>query len=183
MVWQSGGPGAAEGCYRVLSGEGGHIGFAPVDELQVELWRYLHAQGKRVSNEHIASGPGLEDVYRFFLQRAGRADADIDPKDIAEHARNHPQGLAAQALDLFFRIYGQAAGDLALALMPRGGVYIAGGIAARILPQMQASAFLAGFNDKAPHGALMPRMPVRVVTDLDLGLKGAARIACGLTLA
>ena len=178
MVWQ-GGP---DGNYRVMPGEGGHMGFAPTDELQAELWRYLHAQGKRVSNEHIASGPGLVAVYHFFQSRSGAApDSDIDPKGISDLALSQPDSLAAQALALFFRVYGAAAGDLALALSARGGVYIAGGIAARTLEQMRASPFLEGFNDKAPHAALAQRYPVRVVTDLELGLKGAARIACGLT--
>jgi len=80
---------------------------------------------------------------------------------------------------MFFRVYGAAAGDLALATIPRGGVYIAGGIAARTLAQMQASPFIEAFNDKEPHSTLTRRFPVRVVTDLELGLKGAARIACG----
>ncbi|MDB5805636.1 MAG: glucokinase [Betaproteobacteria bacterium] len=176
LMWH-GGP---EGGYRPLPGEGGHLGFAPTDELQVELWRYLQAQGLRVSNEHIASGPGLMSVYQFLRQRAQAGPDALDtPEKIAAQAATDPQGLAAQALDLFFRVYGAAAGDLALAVMPRGGVYIAGGIAARLLPQMQASSFMTAFNDKAPHAALLQRLPLRVITDLDLGLKGAARIACG----
>jgi len=176
LVWHGG----AEGGYRPLPGEGGHLGFAPTDELQVELWRHLRSQGLRVSNEHIASGPGLLAVHRFLQQRAQAAPDGLDtPEKIAAQAAVEPQGLAARTLDLFFRIYGAAAGDLALAVMPRGGVYIAGGIAARLLPQMQASPFMAAFNEKAPHAALTQRLPLHVVTDLDLGLKGAARIAGG----
>lgn len=176
LVWHGG----AEGGYRPLAGEGGHLGFAPTDELQVELWRWLNAQGLRVSNEHIASGPGLVSVYRFLRERAQVSDDGIDtPEKIAAAAAQDAQGVAAQALQLFFRVYGAACGDLALALMPRGGVYIAGGVAANLLGQMQASPFLAAFNDKPPHAALMQRLPLKVITDLDLGLKGAARIACG----
>jgi glucokinase len=176
MFWQGG----ADGSYKVVGGEGGHIGFAPTNELQAELWRYLARDGRRVSNEHIASGPGLVSVLHFFQQRAGLAiDAAAKPETIAAQAYNEPQGIAARALDMFFRVYGAATGDLALATMPRGGVYIAGGIAARLLPQMQAGPFIEAFNDKAPHDTLMRRFPVRVVTDLELGLKGAARIACG----
>ena len=177
MFWQGG----AEAGYKVAPGEGGHIGFAPTNELQAELWRHLASDGRRVSNEHIASGPGMVAVYHFFQRRAGEAiNPDIKPEEIAALAASDPNHTAARALEMFFRVYGAACGDLALALVPRGGVYIAGGIAARILPQMQASPFLEAFNDKAPHGALTRRFPVRVVTDLELGLKGAARIACGL---
>ncbi|HEX4327434.1 MAG TPA: glucokinase [Burkholderiales bacterium] len=176
LVWHGG----ADGGYRPLAGEGGHLGFAPTDELQVELWRHLKAQGLRVSNEHIVAGPGLMAVYQFLQQRAQAAPDSLDtPEKIAAQAAQEPQGIAAQALQLFFRIYGAAAGDLALAVMPRGGVYIAGGIAARLLPQMRASSFVEAFNGKAPHAGLIQRLPLRVITDLDLGLKGAARIACG----
>jgi glucokinase len=179
MHWQ--GPEHGNGgSYRVSASEGGHLGFAPTSELQVELWRHLARDGRRVSNEHIAAGPGMVSVYHFFQQRAGQPiDKAAKPETISEAAKQDPHSLAARALEMFFRVYGAATGDLALATIPRGGVYIAGGIAARTLPQMQASPFIEAFNDKAPHSNLTRRFPVRVVTDLELGLKGAARIACG----
>ncbi len=143
---------------------------------QAELWRYLQKIHGRVTNEHLASGPGISAIYQFVQ---GGSKEVLEPEKIDELAANDPHGPAGRAMDLFFRIYGAAAGDLALEGLPRGGVYIAGGVAARVLPQLQASAFLEAFNDKAQHAALMQRFPVKVVTDLDLGLKGAARLAAG----
>ena len=186
LVWHGG----SEGGYQPIPGEGGHIGFAPTDETQIALRRFLGQDGVRVSNEHIVSGPGLMSVYRFFLGKMPAAPAGAllsalpaqaaTPAQVAEQALRDPHGAAAHAQELFFRVYGQVAGDLALALMARGGVYIAGGMVTHLLPQLQASPFLAAFNAKAPHEALTRRFPVRLVIAPDLGLKGAARIAAGL---
>lgn len=176
LVWHGG----TEGGYRPQPGEGGHMSFAPVDVIQDRLVGFLRESGQRATNEHMVSGPGLVNVYRFFLRGGKAGNADAGPEQIAQDALADPQSAAGLALDLFFRAYGQVAGDLALAVLARGGVYIAGGIAARILPQLQSSSFVAAFNDKAPQEALVRRFPIRVVTDLDLGLKGAARIAAGL---
>lgn len=172
LVWHGG----QEGGYRAMPGEGGHMGFAPADATQAELWRYLQKIHGRVTNEHVASGPGLSAIYQFV--QGGSKEA-LEPEKIDELAAKDPNGPAGRAMDLFFRIYGAAAGDLALAVLPRGGVFIAGGIAARVLPQLQASGFLDAFNDKGEHSALTRGFPVKVVTDLDLGLKGAARLAAG----
>jgi glucokinase len=163
-----------------MPGEGGHVGFAPADATEAELWRYLRNLHGRVINEHVVSGPGITSIYQFIQGvHGGVPPPEVEPDEISELAKSDPHGPAARAMDLFFRAYGAATGDLALAVLPRGGVYIAGGIAARVLPQLQASAFLDAFNDKGKHAALMQRFPVKVVTDLDLGLKGAARLAAG----
>lgn len=171
---------------RVLAGEGGHIGFAPADGAQLELWRYLHRLHGRVSAERVISGPGLAAIYRFLVQRAGDdADpallaADDPSAAIAEAAlgRNDPRAL--RALDLFIAAYGAFAGDLALAYLARGGVYLAGGIAPKILPRLAAGGFSRAFGDKGEHAALMPDFPVHVVTDEKLGLRGAAASAASL---
>jgi glucokinase len=92
--------------------------------------------------------------------------------------RNDP--LAGAALDLFVAIYGAAAGDHALNVVSRGGVFIAGGIAPTILPRIAAGGFLAAFNDKADFSAVVRQMPVRVVTNEKLGLIGAAQCAARL---
>jgi len=173
LVWHGG----AEGGYRALPGEGGHVGFPPGNDTELELWRYLHAIHGRVTNERVVSGPGLVSIYRFFER--GAAQEEIAAEQVVARALADPDGTAARAMELFFRAYGAAAGDLAMAVLPRGGVYIAGGIAAQVLPQLRAGPFLDAFNDKAQHAALTRRFPLRVVTDPELGLKGAARIAGG----
>jgi glucokinase len=167
--------------YRIIAGEGGHAGFAPADVEQMRLWQALHAQLGRVSVEHVVSGAGLERIYEFLraelapeLRKKARADG---APDITRCALEQNDALAGRALDLFIACYGAVAGDHALALMARGGVYIAGGIARRIFSRIAAGGFMTAFNAKGAHAQLNLRMPVRVVMTERLGLLGAALIA------
>lgn len=169
--------------YRIIAGEGGHIGFAPADEEQMRLWQALHARFGRVSAEHVVSGPGLVRIYEFL--RAGLPEAPALRESvraegaaaISRHALEQADPLACRALDLFIACYGAAAGDHALAVATRGGVYIAGGIARKILSRLAAGGFMAAFNAKGAHAQLNLRVPVHVVTTGRLGLLGAALIA------
>jgi glucokinase len=169
--------------YRVVAGEGGHAGFAPADEEQMRLWRALHAQLGRVSAEDVVSGGGLVRIYEFL--RAGMPEAPALRESVrtegaaavSRHALEHKDPLACRALDLFIACYGAVAGDHALAVTARGGVYIAGGIAARILDRLATGGFMAAFNAKGSHAQLNLRVPVQVVTTERLGLLGAALIA------
>jgi glucokinase len=164
--------------YRALASEGGHIGFAPQDEAQVELWRELRARHRRVSAERVVSGAGLVAVYDLLRSAASEnAEALDDPAEIAQRALGEHAGIAGRALDLFLSCYGTVAGDLALAFLARGGVYVCGGIAAKLAPRIGESGFLAAFNDKGRHRGLTASMPVRVVTNEKLGLLGAAYAA------
>jgi glucokinase len=146
--------------YVPVAGEGGHAAFAPADAQQAALWSFLHERLGRVELEHVLSGPGLARIDEF-LGGPSRA----------------PQDASAEALELFVACYGAAAGDRALEVLARGGVYVAGGIAARILPRLAAGSFLAAFNDKGAFAAEARRIPVHVVTTERLGLLGAARAA------
>jgi glucokinase len=165
------------GGWCVIPGEGGHVGFAPADRHQAAFWSHLHAIHGRVEYEHLVSGPGLVAAYRF---EAG-ADADqrilaaADPAAaIASEAVQHPASACRRAVDLFLSAYGAFAGDMALALLPRGGIFLAGGIAAKMLPLMLSGIFLSAFSAKAGHSPLNARVPISVVTDPHLGLWGAA---------
>ena len=89
----------------------------------------------------------------------------------------HPDGAEHRSLELFLAAYGAFAGDMALACLARGGVFLAGGIAARLLPVLPQSGFLAAFGAKAEHAAIAARMPVHVATDPLLGLRGALHLA------
>jgi len=175
--------------YRVIAGEGGHAAFAPADEEQIALWWHVHAGSDRVVLEHVLSGSGLARVYEFLRAahrhpespNVGREMAEGDSAAaIARNALDRNDPLASAALDLFVAIYGAAAGDHALNVVARGGVFIAGGIAPKILPRIAAGGFLAAFNAKADFSALARQMPVRVVTNEKLGLIGAARYAARL---
>lgn len=169
--------------YRIIAGEGGHAGFAPADEGQMRLWQALHARFGRVSAEHVVSGPGLVRIYEFLRAELTEAPALRESvrtegaAAISRHALEQGDPLACRALDLFIACYGAAAGDHALAVTARGGVYIAGGIARKILGRLAAGGFMAAFNAKGAHAQLNLRVPVQVVTTGRLGLLGAALIA------
>ena len=127
----------------------------------------------RVSVEHVVSGPGLVRIHDFI--REGRGDPR-SPEEIASGA----DPVARAAVELFLECYGAAAGDHALAILARGGVFLAGGIAPRILPQLAAGPFLGAFNAKGVHARLAAGFPVQVVLSERLGLLGAAKLAAGL---
>ncbi len=157
--------------WRVIAGEGGHVAFAPSDEQQMALWAFLNQRHGRVTWERVVSGPGLTAIHEF-------ADGTIlSPEQIAARAQDDPGGAPRRTLNLFLSAYGAFAGDMALACLPRGGVFLAGGIAARLLPLLPQSGFLAAFNAKAEHAAIAARMPIHVATDPLLGLRGALQLA------
>ncbi len=175
--------------YSVIAGEGGHAAFAPADEDQVDLWRHVHAGSNRVVLEHVLSGSGLARIYEFLRAARRHPESPVVAREMAEgdsaaaiarNAMDRNDPLASAALDLFVAIYGAAAGDHALNVVARGGVFIAGGIAPKILPRITAGGFLAAFNAKADFSSLARQMPVRVVTNEKLGLIGAAPCAARL---
>jgi len=157
--------------WQVIAGEGGHAAFAPADGPQLDLWRFLSRRHGRVTWERVVSGPGLCAIHEFL------GGAAMAPEDIARRAADDPQGTERQSLNMFLAAYGAFAGDMALACLARGGVFLAGGIAARLLPLLPQSSFLAAFNAKAEHAALAARMPLHVATDPLLGLRGALLLA------
>ena len=108
------------------------------------------------------------------LRESVRAEGAVA---ISRHALEQGDPLARRALDMFIACYGAAAGDHALAVTARGGVYIAGGIARKILSRLAAGGFIAAFNAKGAHTQLNLRVPVQVVTTERLGLLGAALVA------
>ena len=157
--------------WRVIAGEGGHVAFAPADEQQAALWAFLRQRHGRVTWERVVSGPGLAAIHEFL--DGGRET----PETIATRALADAVGTARRSLDLFLSAYGAFAGDMALSCLARGGVFLAGGIAAKLLPVIGASPFLAAFNAKAEHAGIAARMPVQIATDGLLGLKGALLLA------
>ena len=164
----------------VVAGEGGHAGFAPRDELQCRLWRVLHERVDDVTTGDVLSGPGLERIYEFLQHESANKTIEsttgMRAPAIAELASQGDPGAAA-ALHLFARIFGAVAGDHALTVIARGGVYIAGGIAPKILPHLAAPGFVEAFHNKRAHARLMERFPVFVVRNERIGLLGAQCIA------
>ena len=172
--------------YRVIAGEGGNAGFAPASPLQAQLWLALHERTGHVSVEQVVSGKGLVAIYNFLReQRAAPESPQLvqamrteDPAAaITAFALENNDPLASLALDLFVDAYGAVAGDHALSLLARGGVFVAGGIAPRIISRLQAGRFIASFRAKGRFAELMTGIPVRVVTNAGLGVLGATAIA------
>ena len=153
--------------WLVLPGEGGHIGFAPQDEQQDGLCRWLRQKHGRVIIEHVVSGGGLAAIHGYLHQQA------LTPAGIAQLA-NRGDALALASFDLFASIYGAVAGDYALARMARGGVFLAGGVAGANIDLMRRGSFIKAFNTKGVHSDLAASMPVHIVTEPQLGLYGAA---------
>lgn len=152
---------------RILPSEGGHVGFAPADALQMRLWQALQDEYGRVTAERVISGPGLTNIHRIL---AGEV---LEPAGIVVRARLG-DAAARRSLEVFFSAYGAFAGDMALATLAYGGVFLAGGVTAHLLPELPQSGFLGAFNAKAEHATLIRRMPVCAVTDPEIGLRGAA---------
>jgi glucokinase len=169
--------------------EGGHCDFAPNSEVEVDLWSYLRSLfgDGHVSIERALSGPGLGHIYDFFVRRHAGESFEV-AETIASGDRNAniaTVGLAkkslaaADAVDLFCRIYGAESGNLALKGVALGGVYLLGRIAATIIPRKKAE-FLAGMRYKGRMAELLVRAPVTVVTDRFVGLTGAGYLAARL---
>lgn len=179
LVWQG-------SYYEAFPSEGSHADFAPTDALQIELLHYLAARYGHVSYERLVSGPGLVDIFDFMCVSRGRqATMELqsamkarDPAAaISDFAMGGKDDLAVSSLDLFARIYGAEAGNLALKVLARGGVYIAGGIAPQIMGKLEDGAFLRAFADKGRFAGLLGEIPVHVVLNPKAGLIGAARVA------
>jgi glucokinase len=170
--------------WRPFASEGGHVDFAPRNHLEMELLEYLMNRHGRVSCERIVSGPGLVNAYRFFRDK-GREPSWLaqelregDPAAvISRNALDRKSPLCVQALDLFVSVYGAAAGNLALAIMATGGVYLGGGIAPKIVSKLQEPGFMNAFTAKGRLSPLLRETPVRVIMNPKTALLGAARHA------
>ena len=174
---------------RVHSSEGGHTDFAPRDDVQFGFAEYLRRRYGHASRERVLSGPGLADAY-LYLASAGRAPeqpavrAEMEREDpaavVTRHALAGSDALCSDALDLFVEAFGAQAGDLALTVVATGGVYLAGGIAPRIVERLRDGPFLAAFRDKGRKAGFLSRVPIHVVLNPDVGLLGAAAAAARL---
>lgn len=172
----------------VVPTEGGHVDFGPTDAMQLELTQWLMEKLGRASYEDILSGGGLARLYKFLHSRGTIPESDTvaaafkqgDPAAAIHAAALKKDPLAQAALDLFVSIYGAQAGNVALACGATGGVYVAGGIAPRILQQLRGGAFLAAFLGKGRMTELLRRIPLRIVVSPAVGLQGA--LACAARL-
>jgi glucokinase len=172
--------------YEPLPTEGGHVDFAPTDAQQMALLRHLLERFEHVSYERIVSGSGLVCIYDFLCRTRPEAEsaalrsameADDPAAAISDAAMAGTDALAQEALDLFVRVFGAQAGNLALTCLPFGGMYIAGGIAPKVIDAARAQAFMQSFLAKGRMASLLATVPVKVILDARVGLYGAALAA------
>jgi glucokinase len=172
--------------HRPFAGEGGHTSFAPCDPLQMELLSFLSHEFGHVSWERVLSGPGLHNIYRFLRDTGRGEEPDWLTREMQQHdppavisqaALAGTIALCRRALDLFVRLYGAEAGNLALKIMATAGVYVGGGIAPKIIQKLTDSTFMDAFVAKGRLKPLLQEIPVRIIMNDKVALLGAARSA------
>ena len=172
--------------YHPFATEGGHTSFSPADEMEVALLRHLQQNHGHVSWERIVSGPGLVSLHEFHCLYRGTPVPDwlrheMQEGDasaaIAKAALSERDELCSETLDWFVHLYGAEAGNLALKVMSRGGLYLGGGIAPKILPRLQNGRFIASFLNKGRMRPLLEAMPVKVILNDRAALYGPALYA------
>ena len=177
--------------FHPLASEGGHADFAPRNEIEIELLRYLIGRFGHVSYERVLSGAGLVNIYRFLKEVRGMAEppalserfatADDAAAVISQAALANEFEICVKALDLFASVYGAEAGNLALRAKSVRGLYVGGGIAPKILSKLRDGTFMRAFTDKGRYTDLLAAIPVQVVLNEQAAVRGAAYYAAFLS--
>lgn len=179
----------SDGKYKVIPSEGSHADFAPVDDLQFEMMKFMKAEYGRVSVERIASGLGLRGIYKFLTDTKLATPSpeflkEIETEDLAatisKFAMEGKDELAGLALEIFIRVLGAQAGNLVLTLMATGGIYLGGGIPPKITKKILEGSFVETYTKKGRLSYIVENTPVYLIKDSSAGLHGAAFIAAGL---
>lgn len=160
-----------------VAGEGGHMDIGPRTPRDFEIFPHLERLEGRISGEQILCGRGLVNAYRAVAAADGVVPRFTVPAEITAAALAKTDAVAEEALSFFVTCLGRTAGDLALVFKSKGGVFLTGGIAQKIVPALKAQNFRVAFEDKAPHGALMRSMPIYVITDPLAAIAGLAAFA------
>jgi glucokinase len=182
--------------YQIFASEGGHTDFAPRNELEIKLLNYLQnkLEQEHISVERVVSGQGIVNIYQFLRDTnfapesteigekirtwEQETEKNIDPSAIiAQAALAKSDRLCSKTLEMFVSAYGAETGNLALKLLPYGGIYIAGGIAAKILPLMEDGNFLAAFKEKGRVSPLLDKIAIQIVLNPQVGLLGSVLYA------
>ncbi len=167
--------------YIPRASEGGHADFAPRNDQEIALWRYLKARNEFVSCEIILSGRGFRVIHEFLDPDARHSVFDKPHEDaaplITQQGLEKTCAVCVATLDLWTEMYGAEAGNLAVRTMARGGIYVAGGIAVKILPKLRDGRFAAALAAKEKVGNILAQIPIYVVLNEDAPLLGAAHVA------
>ncbi len=172
MIWH-------HNTYHIYSTEGGHVDFAATNPLERELVDFLSPNESRISYEHLLSGDGLSKIYAFLHKKSGSAQDPIrhSAAQISQLAHANSDSLAGQCLQLFVRIYGSQASNVALTTLPKDGIYIAGGIAAKNQMFFSNGEFIKAFLNKPKMQQLLKSIPVKLIMNPEVGLLGALKQA------
>jgi glucokinase len=181
----------ADGCHHPFPSEGGHVEFAPKDEVEVDLLNYLRDKlRKRVSIERVLSGPGIMNIYSFLRDRAYsdepealRAEIEAAPVPaavVSGHGLSGQYAICSMALDIFARVLGSQAGDVVLTYLSTGGVFLGGGIPPKVAPKLQAGEMVEAYLRKGRLSLLVEMTPLHIIQIDRAALLGAAAIAANL---
>jgi glucokinase len=154
---------ALRGRFVPVSGEGGHVSLAAGDEREAAVVARLRQRFGHASAERALSGPGLVNLYEAACTLAGRSVETLGPADVIARARGGDDRCCVAALDLFFGFLGSVAGDLALTLGARGGVYIGGGVVPRLVAELERSTFRERFESKGRFRDYLCPIPTFVI--------------------
>lgn len=180
-----------QGAYQVSASEGGHADYAPNNETEMELLRYLWSRFGHVSWERVVSGAGISNIYDF-LSHTGQysepayvtshiLEATDRAAAITQAAQNGESHRCIEALDVFLHNYGAAAGNLALKTLATGGLFIGGGIAPKLAQHINKGDFMRAFNNKGRFSEMMANIPVKLILEPKTALLGAAVYATKTT--
>ncbi|RTE86280.1 MULTISPECIES: glucokinase [Gammaproteobacteria] len=158
-----------------LPGEGGHVDWAPTNEKEWAIHRYIHNRFGRVSAERVLSGPGLETLYLALADYHGKNVNNLSAAEIGKRALSGNDTLALEAVNQFFASLGTFAGNLALNLNTYGGVYIAGGVVPKLMNLLATSNFRARFEHKGRFCKVAEAIPCFVITAEHAGLRGVGQ--------
>lgn len=169
-----------------FASEGGHVGFSPENEEDIELWRYFKTKFQHVSFERLLCGHGIANIYDFFVKIKKEPEIEevkvamqkMDPAQvISEYGMQKKCPTCMKTLEKFSSIYGGEAGNLALKFLAFGGVFIGGGIAPKLLEVLKKGAFMNSFINKGRFKQLLSEIKVQVILNQETALLGAAKYA------
>jgi glucokinase len=152
---------------EVINGEGGHVSLAACDEFESAIVQRLQKRFGHASAERALSGPGLVNLYRAVCDISGAVAEELLPSEVSAFAQQKSNEECIQALQLFFAFLGNVAGNLALTLGARGGVYLGGGILPRLLDELRASLFRQRFESKGRFQSYLSEIPTIVIDTAD----------------
>jgi len=173
--------------YRVYPSEGGHVDFAPRSPIEMALLNHLMARYGRISVERVVSGKGIVNIYQFLRDYHSPTTNDVAEKikdweqgnttiypaaEIAHAAIQQSDPMSVQAIEIFLDAYASEVGNLALKILPYGGLYIAGGILPKLLSFLESGNFLKTMKLKGRVSPLLDNIPIHVVLNPEVGLIG-----------